>query len=121
MQRAITLFSKLAQVFSLATANHALCKHEVMFLKVRCYSLGCFWPVNYPNANVKPKLHLLAHHFPQKAERQGSVGTGTEQLIEGMHPVMNQRECQYASIRDPKQQMALMAKSQWVASATGNL
>ena len=35
---------------------------------------------------MKPKLHLLAHHFPQKAERLGSVGIETEQLIEGSAP-----------------------------------
>ena len=66
---------------------------------------------------MKPNLHVLAYHFGQKAEHCGSVGLETEQLIEGMHPFINRRLRQFCSIRDPARQMALVAQSQWVASA----
>ena len=115
-QRAITLFSKLASVYKLATANRSLCEHEVVLLKVRCYSLGNFFPVNYPESSVKPKLHILAYHFAEKADLSGSVGIETEQLIEGMHPFINRRTRQFCSVRDPEQQLALVVQSQWVAS-----
>ena len=117
-QKALTLFSKIHAVYELATANRPLCQHEVALLKVRCYSLGNFLPVNFPDASVKPKLHVLVHHFGQKAEFCGSVGIETEQLIEGMHPFVNRRSCQYCSVRNPAQHMALIAQSQWVASGT---
>ena len=110
-QQLLTLFSKLSQVYELATANRPLCQHEVMILSVRCYSLGCFFPVRFPSASVKPKLHLLAHRFPQKAHHQGSVGIETEQLAESMHPCVNRRNRQYACVRNP-----LVARSQWLAS-----
>ena len=116
-QQLLTLFSKLSQVYELATANRPLCQYEVMILSVRCYSLRCFFPVSFPSASVKPKLHLLAHHFPQKAHRQGSVGIETEQLAESMHPFVNRRNRQYACVRDPLQQMSLVARSQWLASS----
>ena len=67
---------------------------------------------------MKPKPHVLAHHFGQKAEFCGSVGIETEQLIEGMHPFVNRRSRQYCSVRNPAQHMALIAQSQWVASGT---
>ena len=117
-QKVTTLFSKIAQVCKLSTANRPLCRHEVVILSVRCYSLGCFFPVNFPHESVKPKLHLLAHHFPQKASLQGSVGLETEQLIESMHPFVNRKKRQYSCVRNPLRQMSLIAQSQWVASGT---
>ena len=117
-QKALTLFSKIHAEYELATANRPLCQHEVTLLKVRCHSLGIFWPVNFPDASVKLKLHVLAHHFGQKAEFCGSVGIETKQLIEGMHPFVNRCLCQYCSVRNLAQHMALIAQSQWVASGT---
>ena len=117
-QKVATLFKKLSQVYELATANRSLCRHEVAILSVRCYSLGCFFPTNFPEESVKPKLHLLVHHFPQKAFLQGSIGLETEQLIESMHPFVNRKARQYTCVRDPLQQMGLIAQSQWVGSST---
>ena len=74
--------------------------------------------MNFPEESVKPKLHLLVHHFPQKAFLQGSIGLETEQLIESMHPFVNRKARQYACVRDPLQQMGLIAQSQWVGSST---
>jgi len=115
-QRAFTLLSKLSQVYTLASANRPLCRHEIALLQVRAYSFGSFLPVNYPQESVKPKLHVLAYHFAEKAEATGSVGLETEQLIESIHPFINQKERQYASVRQASDQMAIVAKSQWVAS-----
>ena len=117
-QRTLTLFDKLAAVYVLATANRTLCQHEIALLSIRCYSLGCFFPVNFPNASVKPKLHVLTHHFSIKAQHEGTVGMETEQLVESMHPFFNRKERQYASVRDHQTRMTLLAQSQWVASST---
>ena len=116
--KAVTPFNKISIIYQLATANRALCRHEVALLKVCCYSLGIFFPVNFPLESAKPKLHVLAHHFWQKAEMCGSIGLETEQLIKGLHPFINRRSRQFCTVRDLTRQMALVAQSQWVASGS---
>ena len=101
----------------LATANRPLCQHEIALLKVHASGFASFLPVNYPQQSVKPKLHLLAFHFAEKAEILGSVRMETEQMIESIHLFINRRMRQYASVRNNVQQMALVAKSQWVVGA----
>ena len=100
-QRAETLLRKLHQMYQLAMLNRPLCKDEVQLLAIRASSFGSM-PVNFPEEAVKPKLHMLVFHFPEKAEKQGSVALETEQLIEGVHPYFNAKGRQYATIRKTK-------------------
>ena len=116
-QRAETLLRKLHQVYQLAMLNRPLCKHEVQLLAIRASSFGSFMSVNFPEEAVKPKLHMLAFHFPEKAKKQGSVGLETEQLIEGVHPYFNAKGRQYTTIRKTKQRLRLIARDQWVSSS----
>ena len=72
--------------------------------------------MNYPEESVKPKLHILSYTFGQKAEQTGSIRLETEQLIESIHLFVIRKERRYASVRQPIQQKALVARSQWIAS-----
>ena len=65
-QRAETLLRKLHQMYQLAMLNRPLCKDEVQLLAIRASSFGSM-PVNFPEEAVKPKLHMLVFHFPEKA------------------------------------------------------
>ena len=47
-QKLLTLLHKFSQVYELMMLTQILCKHEVVLLSVRCYSLGNWFP--YPCA-----------------------------------------------------------------------
>ena len=84
-------------------------------LKVCSDSLGSFLPNNFPNAELKPQLHAVAHPLREKEEVSGFVHMETQQLIKAMHPLDNRCARQICSVRDPQRKMALIAQSQWVA------
>ena len=87
-------------------------------LKVCSDSLGSFLPNNFPNAELKPQLHAVAHPRREKEEVPGFVHMETQQLIEAMHPLVNCCAHQICSVRDPQRKMALIAQSQWVAGGS---
>ena len=87
-------------------------------LKVCSDSLGSFLPNNFPNAELKPQLHAVAHPRREKEEVPGFVHMETQQLIEAMHPLVNCCARQIRSVQDPQRKMALIAQSQWVAGGS---
>ena len=115
-QKVLTLLSKFAQVYELMMVSRVLCKHEVEFLKIRCYSLSCWFPVSFPEENIKRKFHLLAYHVPEKATRFFTVGMFPENISESIHPVVNRLKRRYASVTNHEQLLSLICKDQWLAS-----
>ena len=117
-QKVLTFLSKFVQVYELMMVSRVLCKREVEFLKIRCYSLGCWFPVSFPEENIKWKFHLLAYHVPEKATRFFTVGMFAENISESIHPAVNRLKRRYASVTNREQQLSLICKDQWPASDT---
>ena len=78
-------------------------------------SLDLSNPINFPNVELKPQLHAIAHPLREKEEVPGFVHMETQQPIEAMHPLVNCCAHQICSVRHPQRKMALIAQSQWVA------
>ena len=110
--RIITLLRKFKQCYDLYTANRVLCKHEVEMLALRCASLGCWFPVTYPAANLKRKFHLLTVDVPKQARRLKTVGLITEQTIEAIHPYINELDRRFAKVAQESRKGLIICKQQ---------
>ena len=84
-----TLLTKSKQCYDLYTASRPLGRHEVALLGIRCSSLGCWFPVRYPNISVIPKFHVLTYHIPEKDYSMRTVGMEAEHASESIHGVIN--------------------------------
>ena len=115
-QKVFTLLFKFAQVYQLMMVSRVLCKHEVEILKLRCYSLGCWFPTSFPDETIKRKFHLLTYHVPEKASNSFTVGMFAENISESIHPIVNRLKRRYASVTNHAQQLSLICKDQWLAS-----
>ena len=85
-------------------------------LKIRCYSLGCWFPTSFPDETIKRKFHLLSYHVPEKASNSFTVGMFAENISESIHPIVNRLKRRYASVTNHAQQLSLICKDQWLAS-----
>ena len=108
----ITLLTKFKQCYDLYTANRTLCRHEVELLAIRCSSYGCWFPVNFPEENLRRKFHLLTVDVPKQARRLKTVGMITEQTIESIHPYINELDRRFAKVADKKQKGLIIMKQQ---------
>ena len=115
-QKVFTLLFKFAQVYQLLMISRVLCKHEVEILKIRCYSLGCWFPTSFPDETIKRKFHLLAYHVPEKTSNSFTVGMFAENISESIHPIVNRFRRRYAIVTNHAQQLFLICKDQWLAS-----
>lgn len=109
-----TLMDKFSAIYQLMSPSRSLCKHEVNLLKVRCYSFGNWFPVNFPNTNLKRKFHLLTFHVPEKADLRATVGMEGEHTSESIHPIVNSLKRRYATVQSLKDQLPLICKDQWL-------
>ena len=117
-RKVFTLLHKLSQCYELYAPSRALCAHEIELLALRCYSFGNWMPVNFPEASLKRKLHVLTHHVPQKARDNGSVGMEAEHVAESIHPVCNRFERAAATIQNMEEKLLYIAKATWIPSDT---
>ena len=115
-QKILTLLLKFSQVYELMMLSRTLCKHEVLLLAVRCYSLGNWFPVSFPMENLSRKFHVLCYRVPEKASDCFTVGLYTENISESIHPVVNKLKRRYSSVTDLKMQLSLICKDQWLSS-----
>ena len=113
-----TVFSKKASIDSigLMAPSRPLCQHEVTILKIRCISMGNWFPVNFPNERLKRKFHVVAYHVHEKAYRARSVGMEAEHISESIHPIVNGLKRRYATVQNLKIQLPLICKGQWLSS-----
>ncbi|XP_072044374.1 uncharacterized protein [Amphiura filiformis] len=107
-----TLLTKFKSCYDLYTANRSLCRHEVELLVLRCASFGCWFPVNFPEQNLKRKFHLLTVDVPKQARRMKTVGMITEQTIESIHPYINELDRRFAKVSDKTQKGLIICKQQ---------
>ena len=96
----ITLLTKFAQCYELYNKNRTLCAHEVEILVMRSVSLGCWFPVNFPEENLKRKFHNLTVEVPRQVRRLRSIGMLTEQTIESLHPYINKLDRMFCTVQD---------------------
>ena len=108
----ITLLTKFKQCYDLYTANRVLCRHEVELLALRCASWGCWFPVNFPEENLKRKFHLLTVCVPKQARRLRTIGMITEQTIEAIHPYINELDRRFAKVADKTKKGLIILKQQ---------
>ena len=111
-----TLLRKYSQIYEFMSPGKPLCKHEVLLLSVRCVSMGHWFPINFPDQNLKRKFHLLTYHAPEKASKCFTVGMHAEHISESIHPVVNKLKTRYSSVTDIKMKLSLICKNQWISS-----
>ena len=73
------LLNKLQLCYDLVTPARELCNHEITLLELRCFNLGCWFPVEFPKENLKYKFHFLTYHAPEKAAYANTCGLESEQ------------------------------------------
>ena len=120
-QTIYSLLKKFSECYTLISRNSPICKHEVKYLGLRCASLGCYFPTNFCDSNLTRKLHQLSHHMYIKARQIHTVGMESEQCIESIHPLCNKLNCMYCTVTNKSANLVLIAKQQWLQSATTNL
>lgn len=106
----ITLLTKFAQCYELYNKNRTLCAHEVEILVIRCVSFGSWFPVNYPDENLKRKFHNLSVEIPRQARRLLTVGMLTEQTIESLHPYVNKLDRMFCTVQDKLSKAKLICR-----------
>ena len=111
-QKVVTLLDTFKSCYDLYTANRVLCKHEVEMLALRCSSFGCWFPVNFPEQNLRRKFHLLTVGIPKQARRIRTVGMITEQTIETIHPYINELDRRFAKVTNKTQKGLIICKQQ---------
>lgn len=116
MDKVATLLAKLASCYRLYSPSRPLCRHEIVLLKVRCSSFGCWFPVTFPNESIIRKFHVLTYHVPEKAVDRKTVGMEGEHCSESIHPVVNKLSRTYATTQNACNRLTLIAKSQWLQS-----
>jgi hypothetical protein len=92
---------------------------QVAVLRARATALGNWYPVNFPNNTVTPKMHSIIYHVAEIAELIGSVGQTTEQVIESFHASMNTYGRNYVCIQNTCLRYESQTKNQWARSAGG--
>ena len=112
----VALLTKFKLCYDLYTANRVLCRHEVELLAIRCSSLGAWFPVNFPESNLRRKFHLLTVDVPKQARRIKTVGMLTEQTIESIHPYINELERRFAKVADRSKKGLIICKQQNIYS-----
>ena len=105
-----TMFQKFKSCYDLYTLNRMLCKHEVELLALRCSEFGCWFPVNFPEENLRRKFHLLTVEVPRQARLLGTDGMMSEQAIESIHANLNKYERMYCTVRLPAKRQKLQIR-----------
>ena len=110
-QKILTVFKKLAQCYELYGPSRELCQHEVEILCIRCYSYGNWFPVNFPEAQLKRKFHILVFHVPEKARLADTVGMEADHVAEFIQPVCVRYERAAATIQNIEQKMKYIVQA----------
>ena len=120
-QKFRTLFHKLRRLRLLYRPARPLCKHEVAALQASALSFGHWFPMNFPDSSITPKLHWLITHITDTARRFWSSGQTTEQVIESFHANLNSYGRSYACIQNTQRRFAAMTKNHWARIWQGSV
>ena len=100
------LFGRLKYIIDLFKAEF-LTDREVTTLCSRCWELGHWFPKNFPNETIPPKLHFLISHIPECALRWRTIGLLSEHGLESVHANINAISRMHCTVRDKPMQMRL--------------
>ena len=107
-ERYSELFKRLSHILLDFTEAKFLTSNEVQDLCHSCWSLGEWFPRNFPNETIPPKLHILIAHVPECALAWGTLGILSEHGVESLHALINSDIRQFACVRDSVEQMKLV-------------
>jgi hypothetical protein len=93
--RVLGLLTRLRDLHQLYSAARPLCRHEVAALQRKAYEYGNWYPVNFPDQTITPKMHVMIYHMPELAQLYHTVGMFSEQAGESIHTVFNKLNRQY--------------------------
>ena len=81
---------------------------QVLDLQTKAYEFGNWYPVNFPNQTITPKMHIMIYHMPELAELYHTVGMFCEQGGEALHPLCNKLDRQYVYLSSDVKRMQAM-------------
>ena len=82
--------------------------NEIKGLSILCWELGVWFPRNFPEETIPPKLHFLIGHIPEIAARWETIGLLPEHGLESIHANVNAINRTYCTVRDKKEHMRLV-------------
>ena len=107
-----TLLTKFKQCYDIYSVSRALCRHEASLRSIRCSSMGCWFPVNFPVVSIIPKFHVLTYHIPEKARSRITVEMEGEHSSESIHTVVNLLNRAYYAVQNVTIRLELVFKAQ---------
>ncbi|XP_072019294.1 uncharacterized protein [Amphiura filiformis] len=113
------LFGRLRAIFRFFRSKF-LTEQEVRALCMRCWELGLWFPKNFPEETIPPKLHFLICHIPECAQKWKTIGLLSEHGIESIHKDINAIERIYCTVRDSQERMRLVIGSHQQTTQTSN-
>ena len=116
-QKIATLLNKFGKCYELYNKNRTLCAHEIEILAIRCVSFGNWFPVNFPEENLRRKFHSLTVEVPRQARRLFTVGMLTEQTIESLHPYINKLDRMFCTVQNAQARGKLICRQHNLFSA----
>jgi len=81
---------------------------QVSALVDKCYSFGVWFPTNFVNETIPPKLHMIVCALPKCVQTWYSLGLLSEHGLEGIHAQCNADERTYCRIRDDESRLNLV-------------
>ncbi|XP_072040473.1 uncharacterized protein [Amphiura filiformis] len=102
------LFSKLHGILFPYTEARFLTQDEVNELVDKCYDFGTWFPTNFVEETIPPKLHMLVCAVPKCAQMHHTLGLLSEHGLEGVHAQVNADDRTYCRVRDNESRLKLV-------------
>ncbi|XP_065662512.1 uncharacterized protein LOC136085135 isoform X1 [Hydra vulgaris] len=116
------LFDKFAQCYKIFSSKNTITQDDLILLKKNINDLMQFYRLNWPEASVTPKLHMLEHHaIPFMQKWGGGFGFYGEQGGESIHMEFNKLKTIYQSIPCPTLRLKSILKSHYQKTNPENM
>ena len=86
----VRLFCVFAKIQPLIYTRKVLEEAEIDELEGLCWSIGEFFPIDFPKASIKRKLHALIFDVPRFVRVHKTIGRYSEEEGESLHNQVNQ-------------------------------
>ena len=101
------LFGRMHRIFKYFQSRF-LDPNEIKGLSILCWELGVWFPRNFPEETIPPKLHFLIGHIPEIAARWKTIGLLSEHGLESIHTNVNAINRTNCTVCDKKEHMRLV-------------
>ncbi|XP_065667726.1 uncharacterized protein LOC136088017 [Hydra vulgaris] len=116
------LFDKFAQCYKIFSSKNTITQDDLILLKKNINDLMKFYRLNWPEASVTPKLHMLEHHAIPFMQKWGAgFGFYGEQGGESIHMEFNKLKTTYQSIPCPTLRLKSILKSHYQKTNPENM